>query len=74
MEQQQQAASAAPAAGMTPEQAHTMLGGKAVLSRASFYAGLNRGDIPALRVGRRFIIPRHAFMKWLENASAGVAR
>ena len=55
-------------AALTPAQAHNLLGGQAVISRASFYAGLNRGDIPAKRIGRRFIIPRHRFLQWLESA------
>lgn len=56
-------------AALTPDQAHAILGGNSVISRASFYAGLNRGDIPALRIGRRIIIPRHAFMQWLQNTT-----
>jgi len=55
-------------AALSPTEAFELLGGTAVISRASFYAGLNRGDIPSKRIGRRFIIPRHAFTRWLETA------
>jgi hypothetical protein len=54
-------------AALTPDQAHAMLGGNQVISRASFYAGLSRGDIPSRRIGRRIIISRHAFVTWLES-------
>ena len=52
-------------AALTPDQAHAMLGGNQVISRASFYAGISRGDIPSRRIGRRILIPRHAFLTWL---------
>ncbi len=57
---------------LTADQAHAMLGGNAVISRASFYAGIHRGEIPAKRIGRRLIIPRYAFERWLEEA--GITR
>jgi excisionase family DNA binding protein len=57
---------------MTPDQAWRAAGGQDVISRASFYAGLNRKEIPAVRVGRRFLIPRHAFLRWLEGSAAEV--
>jgi hypothetical protein len=56
------------AAALKPEEAHALLGGSAVISRASFYAGIKRGDIPAIRIGRRLIIPRGKFLAWLESA------
>lgn len=55
----------APAA-LTPDQALEMLG--RVISRASFYSAINRGEVPHLRLGRRILIPRHAFERWLETA------
>lgn len=54
---------------LSPKQALELLGA-GVLSRASFYAALNRGDIPSRRVGKRIIIPRYAFLRWLEGADA----
>ena len=53
----------APAA-MTAEQALALLGG--VISRASFYAAIRRGEVPHRRLGKRIIIPRQAFLRWLE--------
>jgi excisionase family DNA binding protein len=35
------------------------------MSRAATYAALRRGQIPARRVGRRWLIPRHALHTWL---------
>jgi excisionase family DNA binding protein len=58
-------------AAMTPDQALAMLGPK-VISRASFYAGIKRGDVPHVRVGKRILIPRSAFLAWL--SAAGSAR
>lgn len=54
---------------MTADAAHAMLGGDEVISRASFYAALKRGEVPHVRLGRRILIPRHAFMVWLESGS-----
>lgn len=54
---------------MTPDQAHALVGGDEVISRATFYAGIKKGQIPHVRVGdRRILIPRAAFLKWLEAA------
>jgi len=55
-------------AALKPEEAHRLLGGSEVISRASFYAGIKRGDIPAIRIGRRLIIPRARFLQWLESS------
>ncbi|MGE5486411.1 MAG: helix-turn-helix domain-containing protein [Acidobacteriota bacterium] len=65
--QQQMKHGDAPAA-MTAEQALALLGG--VISRASFYAAIRRGEVPHRRLGKRIIIPRHAFLRWLEAAQA----
>jgi excisionase family DNA binding protein len=35
--------------------------------RSSTYAMLRGGIIPSIRVGKRFFIPRHALMRWLES-------
>jgi excisionase family DNA binding protein len=37
------------------------------LSRASAYVLLKSGDIPARRLGTRWIIPRHRFHQWLDS-------
>src|ERR1051325_9107550 len=50
-------------AALTPVQALAVL--RQVISRASFYAAINRGEVPHRRLGKRIIIPRYAFMRWL---------
>ncbi|MGA7234656.1 MAG: helix-turn-helix domain-containing protein [Bryobacteraceae bacterium] len=32
------------------------------------YALLQQGEMPSIRVGKRFYIPKTALLKWLENA------
>src|SRR5438067_109008 len=55
---------------LTADQAHYMAGGDSVISRGAWYAALGRKEIPNVRVGRRILIPRHAFMIWLGGAQA----
>ena len=55
-------------AAMTPDQALAMLG--KVISRAAFYNAIKRGEVPHRRLGKRIIIPRHAFQTWLESSPA----
>jgi excisionase family DNA binding protein len=38
------------------------------ISRQKAYEGLNSGAIPAIRLQKRFIIPRAAIEKWLQDA------
>jgi len=57
------------AAAITPDQALALLG--KVISRASFYNAINRGEVPHLRLCKRIIIPRAAFLRWLESAGCG---
>lgn len=38
------------------------------LSERSTRAALRRGEIPHIRVGRRFILPRAAIAEWLRSA------
>jgi len=38
------------------------------LSERSTRAALRRGDIPHIRVGRRFILPKAAIAEWLRTA------
>ena len=54
-------------ATLTVDQAHQIIG-KDKISRGGFYAAINRREVPHLRLGHRILIPRHAFMKWLEAA------
>jgi excisionase family DNA binding protein len=37
------------------------------ISRGLLYKGLNSGEIPNIRIGRRFLIPRAALNKLLEG-------
>ena len=34
------------------------------------YSLLRTGEMPSIRVGKRFFIPKAALLKWLENAGA----
>jgi excisionase family DNA binding protein len=47
------------------EQASKRLG----LSRGATYEGIKRGEIPALRIGRRIVIPKARFDHWLANGA-----
>jgi excisionase family DNA binding protein len=47
----------------TPEEVARMLG----LSLAGTYNHLRSGDIPARKVGARWIIPRRQFHDWLDG-------
>jgi excisionase family DNA binding protein len=38
------------------------------ISRQSAYKGLHSGEIPSIRVGKRFILSRFAISKWLQDA------
>jgi hypothetical protein len=55
---------------LTADQAHQMAGGDAVISRAAWYGALGRKEIPNKRVGRRILIPRCAFLIWLDGGEA----
>ena len=50
---------------LTPEQARAEYFPE--MGRAAFYAALRRKEIPSLRLGRKFLIPRTAIEKFLEN-------
>jgi len=43
------------------------------ISRKKTYDGLNDGSIPAIRLEKRFVIPRSAIERWLENAGKAAA-
>lgn len=55
------------AATLTADEAHALIGTENI-SRASFYAALKRREIPHVRLGKRYLIPRQAFSRWLEAA------
>jgi hypothetical protein len=38
------------------------------LSKCSAFAAANAGTLPTIRIGRRLIVPRHAFEKLLASA------
>lgn len=49
---------------LTPKQVGKLLS----LSRGVLYSALHRGAIPCIRVSpRKIIIPKHAFMRWLNE-------
>jgi len=50
----------------TPEEARVLLG----VSRSVIYSSLARNLIPHLKVGRRYLIPKHQFHVWLDGSSA----
>jgi len=43
------------------------------LSERSTRSALRRGDIPHVRVGRRYILPKTAIADWLRSAGRGSA-
>lgn len=49
---------------LTVPEAARMLG----ISRNEAYLAVQRGEIPARRIGRRIVIPRVAFERWLDDA------
>ena len=57
---------------LTPEQARAEFFPE--MGRAAFYAALRRKEIPSLRLGRKFLIPRAAIEKFLENCGASTDR
>ena len=44
-----------------------------LISRSSWYAGLRNGQIPRIKVGRRYLIPTAAFLAWLEGVGVKAA-
>jgi excisionase family DNA binding protein len=43
--------------------------GKDKISRGGWYAAINRNEVPHRRLGHRILIPRQAFMRWLETVA-----
>jgi excisionase family DNA binding protein len=54
-------------ASITVDEAHAIIGIDKI-SRGGFYAAINRGEVPHLRLGHRILIPRNAFERWLDSA------
>jgi excisionase family DNA binding protein len=52
---------------LTVEEAAATLG----ISRASAYEGVRRGEIPAIRIGRRVLVPRVALDRLLSMPEVG---
>ncbi|MBQ8953210.1 MAG: helix-turn-helix domain-containing protein [Clostridia bacterium] len=46
----------------------------AAVSTPTMLEWVNRGDFPAFRSGRRWIIPRKPFIEWLEDMARKRAR
>lgn len=40
------------------------------IGRNAVYNLVNRADFPKIRMGRKIIIPREAFLRWLEQQTA----
>lgn len=57
------------AAFLTPDECHATIG-RDKISRRSFYNAIEKSLIPSIRIGRRILIPRYAFMCWLEKSGA----
>jgi excisionase family DNA binding protein len=51
---------------LTVHEAAELLG----VAASSYYAAARRGEVPAIRVGRRLIVPGAALERWLEGRSA----
>lgn len=43
------------------------------IGRNSVYNLVNRADFPKIRMGRKIIIPRDAFLRWLDQQTASEA-
>jgi excisionase family DNA binding protein len=43
------------------------------VGKRAVYAGIRRGQIPAIRMGRRFLIPQSSLDSMLSGAGSGVA-
>jgi excisionase family DNA binding protein len=42
------------------------------IARNSAYDGVRSGEIPSIRVGRRYLIPRERFHAWLNSEHVSV--
>lgn len=44
------------------------------IARNSAYDGVRSGEIPSIRVGRRYLIPRERFHAWLNSERVSVGQ
>lgn len=51
---------------LTPEDVQHLMG----IGRSGAYALFNREDFPTIRIGRRLLVSRDAFLRWLEAKTA----
>lgn len=58
------------ASTMTPDEVAELTG----LSRSAVYRGLATGEIPGIRVGRRWVLLRPTIERWLATAHEQDAR
>jgi excisionase family DNA binding protein len=54
---------------ITVEEASRALG----IGKNGAYEAVRRGEIPSIKIGRRFLVPRHALEKMLASAEAKTA-
>jgi excisionase family DNA binding protein len=64
--------SAAQGAMLTMNQAWERIG-KDVITKQGLYLAAQRGELPAIRLGRRILIPRRAFEEWLVGPNPSAA-
>lgn len=55
---------------MTADEVRQALG----IGRRQVYDLLNRSDFPSIRLGRKILVPRDAFLRWLDNQAGSEAR
>lgn len=52
----------------TPEEARVLLG----CSKSVIYESLRQNLIPYIKLGRKYLIPKHQFLVWLNGASPNI--
>lgn len=55
---------------MTADEVRQALG----IGRRQVYDLLNRSDFPSIRLGRKILVPRDAFLRWLDKQAGSEAR
>ena len=66
MSQNPTPAAASDVAPLSPKEAAEILN----VDIKSIYGGMRRGEIPSMRLGRLFLIPRRAFMRLVDGGTA----
>jgi excisionase family DNA binding protein len=56
-------------ATLTVNDVHNEIG-RDKIARATLYLAISRGDLPSVRLGKRILIPRDAFHRWLNGGEA----